>query len=58
MFEGTYNNPGEYYAISSDDEPLTGDDITMTTEVIQEYGTSLFFDPVPFHMLKTYETEP
>jgi hypothetical protein len=58
MFEGLYADPGEFKFVSSEEEPLTGEDIVINTEIVQEYGTNLFYDPIPFEMLKTYETEP
>lgn len=58
VFEGLYNDPGEFKFVSSEETPLEGEEITINTEIVQPYGTNIFYDPIPFEMLRTYETEP
>jgi hypothetical protein len=38
--------------------PLTGTNITFYSNVSMPRSTNLFFDPLPFEWLKTYETAP
>jgi len=60
-FNGYNENPGQFEIISDLDDPLIGGigvDITFTHETVQEYGKNLFFQPIPFEMLRTYETKP
>lgn len=40
------------------DSPLTGNNIQLKSEVVVPFGTNLFYEPIPFEMLKTYETKP
>jgi hypothetical protein len=45
--------------VPGDDNPLSGGgDIVAYSNVTIPYGKNLFFEPIPFEMLRTYETEP
>jgi len=57
-FKGINEDPGQFEIVSDWDTPLDGDNITFVSNTTQEYGTNLFYDPVPFEMLKTYDTIP
>lgn len=57
-FSGLNADPGQFKIIDSDVSPLKGDDIVITDETIVPYGTNLFYDPVPFEFLRTYEEKP
>jgi hypothetical protein len=37
---------------------LKGLDLKFEQETVREYGKNLLFEPIPFEMLKTYETKP
>lgn len=53
------NEPvGQAYIVSSPNSPLGGDNLTFYSNVTIPYGVNLFYDVVPFEMLRTYETEP
>ena len=38
--------------------PLEGTDMRTTSLTLVPYSSNLFYEPIPFEMLKTYETEP
>jgi len=57
-FLGLNEDPGQYELISDDASPLQGDNLTFTAETIQPYSSNLFYEPIPFEMLKTFETKP
>ena len=51
-------DPGQFEIMSSTSTPLTGTNITFIQKTIVPYGKSLFYEPVPFEFLKTYEEKP
>jgi hypothetical protein len=57
-FQGLNEDPGQFEIMSSDTDPLLGDNIVFTFETVTPYSTNLWYEPVPFEMLKTYETKP
>jgi hypothetical protein len=57
-FTGLNENPGQFEIVKSDSDPLTGTDIKYTAETVYPYGTNLFYNPIPFEFLKTYEEKP
>lgn len=60
-FQGLNEDPGQFEIVSSESSPLTaGEDgnITYFSNTTVPYGTNLFYEPIPFEMLRTYETEP
>jgi hypothetical protein len=57
-FVGLNENPGQFEIISDDTKPLTGDNITFYANTTVPYSTNLFYEPIPFEFLKTYETKP
>ena len=63
-FNGYNEDPGQFSIIDDPEDPLVGDvsvndsGLTFEAETIVEYNKNLFFDPIPFEMLKTYETKP
>ena len=57
-FLGLNADPGQFEFVNSDTDPLTGDNIKFVAETIQPYSTNLFYDPIPYEMLKTFETKP
>ena len=44
--------------VSVEDSLPTGNNFTVISEVIALIGKNLFYEPIPFEMLKTYETKP
>ena len=57
-FQGLNEDPGQFEIVSSDVDPLTADNLTIEASTLVPYGTNLFYEPIPFEMLKTYETKP
>jgi hypothetical protein len=56
-FSGLAADPGPFSIIDDTDTPLTGN-ITKFNETNRPFSTNLWYNPIPFEMLKTYETEP
>jgi hypothetical protein len=44
--------------VSSETTPLTGDNLVYTSTTVIPYSSNVVYDPIPFEMLRTYETEP
>jgi hypothetical protein len=44
--------------ISGEETPLGGENIVYNQTKVVNASTNLFYDVVPFEMLRTYETEP
>ena len=42
--------------VSDEDSLLTGNNVSVISEVIASIGINLFNEPIPFEMLKTFET--
>ena len=57
-FTGLHEKPGQFEIVNTDTTPLTGDNITFLSNVTQPYSTNLFYEPIPFEFLRTYETKP
>ena len=57
-FEGVNYDPALLVVENVEDEPLQGSNITFNVNVTQAYGTNLYYEPVPFEFIKTYETKP
>jgi hypothetical protein len=57
-FTGLHEKPGQFEIVSSETKPLVGDNLTFSANVTQPYSTNLFYEPVPFEFLRTYETKP
>ena len=57
-FSGLNENPGQFSIVSSDSSPLTAKNIVFKAETIYPYGTNLWYNPIPFEFLKTYEEKP
>jgi hypothetical protein len=57
-FKGINEDPGQFEIISDWDTPLVGDNITFVSNTSRPYSSNLWYDPVPFEMLKTYDTIP
>lgn len=51
---------GQFMFVSDDDEPIIAGDLipSITEETLHDFGTNLMFEPIPFEMLRTYETQP
>ena len=59
IFEGEHGGaPGQFKFIEDEYCSLSGNQITLEQEVTQAAGTNIFYDVIPFEMLRTYETEP
>ena len=57
-FKGYNAKPGLFKIKSADSNPITGTNVTFDSKVVLPYGTNLFYSPIPFEMLKTYEEKP
>ena len=57
-FNGLLGDPGQFEIISGVNTPLTGDNLYFKALTPLPYNSNLFYDPVPFEMLRTYETNP
>jgi hypothetical protein len=57
LFDDVKADPGQFRLVSSDSDPLTGNNLNFTAVTEQNYGTNLMYDVIPFEMLKTFETE-
>jgi hypothetical protein len=57
-FAGLNANPGQFTIKTGTDDPITGKNVGFAWSTVQPYGTNLFYEPVPFEFLKTYEEKP
>lgn len=57
-FTGINADPGQFEIKSGTTTPLTGDNVAVAFSTPSPYGTNLFYAPVPFEFLKTYEEKP
>jgi hypothetical protein len=57
-FKGINKKPGLFKIKSSDDFPMTGTNVTYASKVVLPYNTNLFYTPIPFDMLRTFEEKP
>jgi len=55
---GSITNYYNFEVVSSDWDPLRGTNITYLNTTLQDANGNLFFEPIPFEMLRTYEEEP
>lgn len=51
-------NPPQCEIVSSVDNPLSGGGLTLTSETLNEYGTNLFYEPMPQEFMVTPATSP
>jgi hypothetical protein len=42
----------------SENQPLTGKNLTYNITTLRKHSSNLFYEPIPFEMLKTVETKP
>jgi hypothetical protein len=57
-FIGLNADPGQFEIVQSETTPLVGGNLTFFANTTVPYGTNLFYEPIPFEMLRTFETEP
>jgi uncharacterized protein YkwD len=57
-FKGINADPGQFEIKSGTIAPLTGTDVAVAFSTVLPYGTNLFYGPVPFEFLQTYEEKP
>jgi hypothetical protein len=57
-FSGKNNNPGQFKIETSNLTALTGENITFRENTTIPYGDNVFYEPIPFEWLRTYETKP
>jgi hypothetical protein len=44
--------------VDSEDDPLGGTNITFYSNTTVPYSTNIFYEPIPFEFIRTYEEEP
>lgn len=57
-FTGINADPGQFEIKSGTITPLTGVNVAVAFSTPLPYGTNLFYAPVPFEFLRTYEEKP
>jgi hypothetical protein len=57
-FDGINYGPKLFEMEADPEEPMSGLDFKIEQKVYQTYGPNLFYEPIPFEMLKTFETKP
>ena len=57
-FFGVAADPGQFRVESSTTSIITGKDVVFSQRTILPYGTNLFYNPIPWEMLRTYEEKP
>ena len=57
-FFGVSTDPGQFRVQSSESSIVTGKDVVFSQKTIIPYGTNLFYNPIPWEMLRTYEEKP
>jgi len=58
-FAGKNEDPGQFEIISDTDAPLTASgEVALHANTTVPYSDNLFYEPVPFEWLRTYETKP
>ena len=50
-FVGINSQPAKLVILSDTANPLKGNEIAISTTVLQPYSTNLFYEPIPFEML-------
>ena len=58
VWEDYHGNPPDCYIENSATTPMTGDNVTFNTTVIQEYGQNLMFVPIPLEMIYSDVSQP
>lgn len=56
-FKGYNQDPGQFEIVSGEDNPLP-EHAFLFAETIQEYGTNIFYEAIPFEMIHTDEVLP
>lgn len=56
-FYGYNEAPGQFIIVAEEEEPLMGT-MTYNAGTFREFNQNLFFEPIPFEMLHTYEALP
>lgn len=59
-FRGYQGNPGQFEIVSDDVDmsPLGGTNLTFISNTTIPYSDNLFYEPVPFEFLRTFEEKP
>jgi hypothetical protein len=57
-FTGLGYDPGEYSIVSGNVTALEGVNLQHKQETVVPFGGNIFYEPIPFEMLKTFETKP
>jgi hypothetical protein len=57
-FKGIHNSPGQFVIKDSATKPLGGTNMTLSESTVLPYNNNLFYTPIPFEHLRTYEEKP
>jgi len=57
-FLGLNEDPGQFELINDWETPMAGDGVKFVFNTTRPYSGNLWYDPIPFEMLKTYSTVP
>jgi hypothetical protein len=57
-FVGVNADMGQFEIVSSETDPLAGTNLKYFSNTTVPYSSNLFYEPIPFEMLRTYETLP
>ena len=57
-FVGINKKPGYLTILSDAVNPLKGGGLTLLNKTIIPYSTNLFYSPIPYEMLYTFEQQP
>lgn len=58
-FMGINGDPGKFEIVPADNsDPINAPNLTFYSKTTVPYSSNLFYEAIPFEMLRTYETEP
>lgn len=57
-FVGLDYDPGQYSIVPGNVTALTGVNLQFSGTAVVPYASNIMYEPIPFELLKTYETKP
>ena len=57
-FSGINADPGQFEIKTGTVAPVTGKNVAFAYSTVAPFSSNLFYAPVPFEFLKTYEEKP
>lgn len=55
---GSHEDHGQFEIVPYAEDPIQGDGLTFEKETPIPFSNNLFYEPIPFEFLQTYETKP